>query len=433
VYPSLDGALPIVGHLPEMYRRFPELCARGQAALGPLFWIHGGPGAQQLMCTHAGALGVLNQRAASTSFYAEGFEALLSNTLFAFDGSEHRRVRGVMAPAFSPARVRRTNVLAIVADAASAHVARWIDAGGVEVLSGTRELALEIIFRIIGVADADLSAWRRQFSRYMLAGLPSRGRFRGPLHWLGRRGRDWLDARLGAIVDSLRARDDATTLVGAIANSRDEHGELLDRALIVANLRLLVLAGHETTASAIAWNLLHLADRRDHQERAVDEAARSDDGAAIATGEPLSFAEAQFREALRLYPAVHSVIRRVTSDLELEVGRVASGTLLNVPLVHLLRDPERFSDPERHRPERWTRRPAPGSIETAMFGGGPHFCLGYHVAMAEGTLVNLVLAQSMGRRGVRLRRARAGPLPAPIYLPLSHPPRGHTVLFEKNA
>lgn len=425
MFPSLDGALPIVGHLPEMYRRFPALCARGAATLGPLFWIHGGPGARQLMCTDRSALAVLKHPAVSTSFYSEGFGALLSGTLFALDGAEHRRVRNVMAPAFTPGRIRKTDVLQIMREVMTTRIDEMIDVGRVDVLRATKDIALEIIFRIIGVPGQDIAAWRKHFGRYMLAGLPSRGRIRGPIYWFARRARDWLDARLGAVVDRHRAREDTSTLVGAIACSRDEDGRHLDRQLVVANLRLLVLAGHETTAAALAWSVLHLAGVPAWQRRAMDEVDTSTDLVELGTDpHTFTFAERQFREALRMYPAVHSVIRRVTDDVTLDVGTIPGGTLLNVPFVHLLRDPLHFAGPDHYDPDRWEERPRPGTIETAMFGGGAHFCLGYHIAISEGTLFNLHLAQAMRRRGVMLRPREAGPLPAPIYLPLSHPPRG---------
>jgi cytochrome P450 len=415
VYPTLDGALPIVGHLPEMYRRFPALCARGERKHGPFFHIHGGPGARQLMCAHPSALSVLREPAASTSFYADGFGALLSGTLFAFDGEEHRRVRGLMAPAFTSQRIKKADVLTIIDDVARAHLARWRAGARIEVLAATKEIALEIIFRIIGVPAPDLALWRKQFGRYLLAGVP-----RAPWEFLAVRARDWIDERLGAHVARLRKGGEEGGLVGAIARSRDEDGRYLDAALVVANLRLLVLAGHETTAASLAWNVLHLATSPADQARARDEAAGVADVKELAADATrFTFAEAQLREALRLYPAVHSVIRRMTQALDLEVGTIPAGALLNVPLVHLLRD---VPEPARYLPSRWQARPKPGTLETAMFGGGPHFCLGYHIAIAEGTLFNLRLGKRLADAGLALAPAWRGSLPPPIYLPLAHPP-----------
>jgi cytochrome P450 len=177
--------------------------------------------------------------------------------------------------------------------------------------------------------------------------------------------------------------------------------------------------------------MLHFADAPQIQRRAVAEAGPVDDLVALATDTSrLTFAEAQFREALRMYPAVHSVIRRVTQSVDLDVGTIPGGTLLNVPFVHLLRDPERFPSPGTYDPTRWRERPKTGSMETAMFGGGQHFCLGYHIAIAEGTLFNLHFARALHRRGLRARAAQTGPMPRPVFLPLTHPPRGLVIRFE---
>jgi cytochrome P450 monooxygenase len=282
------------------------------------------------------------------------------------------------------------------------------------------------------VPGQDLGAWQRQYSRYLLAGLPSGGRlFMRPIHWLATRARDWLDTRLGAMVDELRATGRTDTLAGAIANTRDEAGRFLDRKLVVANLRLLVFAGHETTASAIAWSVLHFADSPEIQRRALDESSTTDDIVAQSTAERMTWAEAQFREALRMYPSVHSVIRRATRPLDLDVGTIPGGTLMAVPLVHLLRDEKRFPEADRFDPTRWRERPKPGTLETAMFGNGSHFCLGYHIAIAEGTIFNLHLARALQRRGMRARAEHAGPVPRPVYLPLTHPPRSLAVRFER--
>ena len=123
----------------------------------------------------------------------------------------------------------------------------------------------------------------------------------------------------------------------------------------------------------------------------------------------------------------HPLTDHVFSLEQVEAGVIPKGTLLNVPFVHLLRDSERFPSPETFDPDRWTERPRPGTIETAMFGGGPHFCLGYHIAIAEGTLFNMLLARALDERGLELSNTAPGPVPKPVYLPLMHPPRGVTL------
>lgn len=424
-FPVLDGAWPLLGHLGEMYRQFPSLCQRGTKAHGHLFYIQGGPGAKQLMYTAPQALNLLKNPAVSSSFYAEAFETLLGNTLFSMDGDEHRRLKQAMSPPFTPQRVRASDVTSVVIDAVERRIDMWAKREEFDIVDEAREITLEIIFRVVGAPVTDLGDWRKQYNRFLLAGIPSSGPSRSPLTWYAMRARRWIDERLGAIVDELRARKETSTLVGAIANGRDESGAFVDRDLVVGNLRILVFAGHETSASSIAWTAMHFAAAPKLQRRAMAEIAGVDDIAALATdGSRFTFAEAMFRESLRMYPAVHSVIRRVTADIEVEEGIIPKGALLNVPFVHLLRDPQRFPSPEAFDPDRWKERPRPGTIETAMFGGGPHFCIGYHIAVAEGTLFTLLLSRALRKKRLELRCADGGPVPKPIYLPLMHPPTG---------
>ncbi len=436
-FPTLGGALPFVGHMPEMYRGFPELCRRGARVCGPLFWVHGGPGARQLMCTDPSALGLLKSSGVNNSFYTDGFGALLGNTLLAFDGEEHRRVRHVLSPPFMPQRVRASDVMGIIEDTIRTHMDRWASpVGGVfqpfDIVAKTREVGIEIIFRVIGAPVSELPQWRVHYTRFLLLGLPNKSKVRGPIYWYASRSRAWIDERLGKIVDRLRETGETSTLVGAVANGRDEDGQLLDRQRVLDNLRILVFAGHETTASAVAWSTLHLAGSRSMQDRLAAEASGDGDLAELSMrSDRVTFGEALLREALRLYPAVHSILRTVAEPMPVQGGTIPAATLLNVPLVHLLRDGRRFEHPYVFDPDRWRERPKPGTLETAMFGGGPHFCLGYHIAIAEGTLFNLLLGRMMSERGLRLIREDGAPVPQPIYLPLTHPPRGLFLRFAR--
>ena len=421
----LDGAWPILGHLGEMYRQFPSLCERGTKAHGPLFWIQGGPGARQLMYTAPLAINLLKNPALSSSFYTEGFEALLGNTLFAMDGDEHRLVRQAMTPPFTPQRVRASEIVDIVMETVARRVDAWTRGGDFDVVVEIREMGLEVIFRILGVPTTDLAEWRTQYGRFLLAGIPSSGPGRGPIHWYVTRARRWLNERLGTMVDRLRKTAESSTLVGAVANGRGEDGQLLDRQLVIDNLRILIFAGHETSASTMTWAALHLAASPKFQERAVSEIASGDDVAAIATDPArFTFAEKMFREALRKYPVVHSVIRRVKAPIEIDDGVIPAGVLLNIPFVHLLRDRERFPAPDSFDPDRWAERPRPGTLETTMFTLCPPFCLRYPVTMLGAPLFSLPPARALRKQPLMLSRIDGAPVPKPVYLPLTRPPSG---------
>lgn len=425
--PTLAGGWPFLGHLPEMHRDFPGLCARGVAAHGPLFWITPGPGGGQLMCADPAIVEALKGRQVSVEVYAENVGAVLGGTMLALDGEAHRQLRGTIAPPFTPRQVRRSDIVAVIAEVARAHVRRWLQAGRIEVLPATQELALEIIVRLIGVPPRNLAAWGRQYRRYMLSLLPSR--LPTPTHWWARRARRWLDRGMREIVAELRAAGDDTTLVGGIANARDEHGALLPVDRLIPNLLLLALAGHETTANSLAWAILEQARDPDSQARARVEVEGADLTALALDSEQFTWAERQFREALRLYPPVHSLVRKLVAPLTIAGVELPAGTLINVPVAHFLRDPAYGADPGAYDPGRFTTRPRISTIDTIMFGGGPHFCLGYHVAIAEGSLVLLTLARALAEAGLRVVPEFTDAALRPLWLPVAHPPSKLAVRF----
>lgn len=211
-------------------------------------------------------------------------------------------------------------------------------------------------------------------------------------------------------------------------HGRDERAEGLSDRELIDNMKLLVLAGHETTASVVAWALLRLAETPLAWDRLTEEArafghvpARPDDLAEV------PFAEGVFREALRLYPPVANTIRTASRDMQLDGHAISAGVYLGCNIHELSRHPERYPEPDAFRPERWSelgRRPT--QLELCQFGGGPHFCLGYHVAMLEGVAVLVGAALALSRHHRRLEPA--GPLPRPAYLPVVHPPRKASVL-----
>lgn len=155
----------------------------------------------------------------------------------------------------------------------------------------------------------------------------------------------------------------------------------------------LLLAGHETTANALAWCCALLARHPGWQERIRDEArAVLDDGSDI---ERLEIAGRVFREALRLYPPIWLMERRARIDVAIGGCSVPAGTsVMPCPLLAqrhpaLWETPDAF-DPDRFAPEAIAARPRHHFLP---FGLGPHRCLGEHLSLLEGRLILALLLQ----------------------------------------
>jgi cytochrome P450 len=178
----------------------------------------------------------------------------------------------------------------------------------------------------------------------------------------------------------------------------------------------------------MAWMASFLAERPDAWSRLRDEAhAVGELPRAPRDLKRHRFAEAVFRETLRLYPPAAHDARVATSDLELAGHRVRAGTMLSIPVIHLSRHPDLYADPDAFRPERWLDRDEGITpIELVQFGGGQHFCLGYHLAWMEAVQFATALALHLPARGPRLD----GPPPRPRYLPLLHPSAGTRLRFD---
>jgi cytochrome P450 monooxygenase len=318
----------------------------------------------------------------------------------------------------------------VTASIIGARLGAW-DARAVTILEETQAIALEIIFRVMGIRSDEMSTWRVKYQEFLLAGVPLTLDVPFSPRRRAKRARAWLDARLGAIVAATRDGQEKS-LLRALIDARDERGEGLTDQELLDNLRLLALAGHETTASTMAWVAITLARRPDLCEALVKEA-----GAAEAIprspeeARAYRFAEGLFREAVRLYPPVAFTSRRMTDWVTLCHHRIAPGTLVGVPLGAIGRHPKVHPDPMRFDPGRWMGRSTPPTpIEIASFGGGHHFCLGYHFAWMEVVQFAVAFARELARREVRPSLAD-GPAPVLEYSPLGHPTRRTRLEFVR--
>ncbi|MEM9455502.1 MAG: cytochrome P450 [Myxococcota bacterium] len=428
--PVAPGGFPAVGHTPQYaLERYAFFCGLKER-LGPLFWIDI-LGGRWLAWLEEDALTWLANRSTSSAEYHSVIGDTFGEGLIIQDGTPHRRARRILNPAFSPGGLGAAEVGPLVKEVIETRIADWQEGRPVWVVKETQAIALHVIFRIMGIPTDKIRDWERLYRRALLAVSPIRSTLPGMPRWWGARAIDTLNAELRALLRRTRAEEGGDGLVAQMVRGRDDGGRQMEEAALVDNLRLLIIAGHETSASSIGWMLLHIA----HEPRLWSALVRSVEGVeqiptSIKALRPFSYAEGLFREALRIHPPVDLVPRRATEEIEVRGHRVPAGTSLALSTMMMSRDPERYPDPLRVDPARWVGQSRPTPIETCQFGSGPHFCLGYNLAMLEGTLTALVLARSLRARGLRPRLASKR-LPRPVYVPLVHPPQGAKIVLER--
>ena len=429
--PVHPGAFPIVGHIPAIYYGLPEVLRRAQAELGPLYWVTTGFG-WVLFCSGPEAVDVLRNRAFDSAHLEKVAPAVASGTMLARDGAPHRHLRGALAKPFLPRGLTASGVGATIAVALSAVASRWVGQGSARVLPDAQEAALDIIFRLLGVAPAELSTWREKYRALLLANLGITARFPGSPATRSDAARSWINARMRALITDARRDSASAGFLGALIAAQDDDGAALTDEELVDNLRLLVLGGHETISATMAWMTVNLAHRPDLWNALVAEAGDAESiPTTPAAAKEFPFAEALFREAVRMHPPFNFITRTAAEDTTLYGHRIAKGTLVAIDLWSASHDAATFPDPDAFLPSRWLGRTgSPSSLEISQFGAGAHFCLGYHLAWLEAVELAVALARE-GKRLGRRPQLRTKELPRSIFLPTEHPSARTRVDFVK--
>ena len=165
---------------------------------------------------------------------------------------------------------------------------------------------------------------------------------------------------------------DREDILSLLVGARHEGGEPMSDEELRDELVTLLVAGHETTATSLAWSLERLVRHPDKIARLRDE---------VATGED-AYLDAVCKETLRLRPVLPLVARVLKQDVEIGGYRLAAGITVT-PSIHLIhRRPDIYPEPRRFRPERFLEQPA-GTYTWIPFGGGVRRCLGATFALFE--------------------------------------------------
>ncbi|HYB39516.1 MAG TPA: cytochrome P450, partial [Mycobacterium sp.] len=314
-----------------------------------------------------------------------------ANSVLLLDEDAHREQRRLLMPTF------RGNHLASYADTmtavAQAEIARWPRGKPVRLHPLMRALTLEVILRaVFGLSEGErLDQLRAELVR-MLATATSDPVFLlglGPRHVraaVTRRLLRGVDRLLYAEIDERRRVDDVDErgdVLSILLQARHEDGRPMSDVEIRDELVTLLLAGHETTATALAWAVERLVRHPEHQARLTEE---------IHAGEH-QFRDAVVKETLRLRPVLSLVARRLKAPMQIGGVRLPAGVTV-VPSIHLMhRRPDIYPDPERFRPERFLEQHA-GTYTWIPFGGGVRRCLGAAFAEYEMRIVLATLFDS---------------------------------------
>jgi cytochrome P450 len=211
-----------------------------------------------------------------------------------------------------------------------------------------------------------------------------------------------------------RRRGDQTPggddLLGRLLAARDpDTGQGLDDAEIRAQVLLFLLAGHETTASALTFTLHLLGHHPGAQQRVRHEVRRVAGGRAPTAEDTarLAYTTRVVKEAMRLYPPAYGVGRRTSQDEVIGGFLLPAGSAVVVSTWVIHRHPRHWDRPGVFNPDRFTpeREAARHRYAYLPFGAGPRACIGGSFALLEA-----VLATAMIVRAYRLQTP-PGPIP----------------------
>jgi cytochrome P450 len=222
-----------------------------------------------------------------------------------------------------------------------------------------------------------------------------------------------LFALCDGIIASRRDRKEGDDLVTLLVQAENAEDGSLDADELREQVLIFLLAGHETTATALAFALHLLARHPEEQRRVREEVDRVLGGPGGRAPTPADMEELPYltmvlKEAMRLYPSAPVVGRRAVADAEVAGVRIPAGADILVSPWVTHRHPDHWPDPDRFDPTRFTPQAEAGRPRYAWFpfGGGPRACIGQHLSMLESVLGLAVLL-----REFELEDAEEGEVP----------------------
>ncbi len=312
------------------------------------------------------------------------------HSLLLQDSTDHKRARKLLMPAFNGHALREYQSL--VTELAAEEVARWSPGEEFRALDRMNALTLEVILRVVfGVSDEERLARLRplvnatvDISPAILLGwgYPQLQKFS-----LWKRMVDTQHALDQVMYAEIRERRSAPDLAERtdvlsrlIRAGSDDSGDSGDSGLDDTELRdqlvTLLLAGHETTATALAWALYEIGRDPAQLARARAAALSGDD----------AWLDALLKESMRLHPVIPMVVRTLQQPATIGGVDLPRGTTVGPSIIVTHSRSDNYPDPEAFRPERFLDQNPPANT-WIPFGGGARRCIGAGFSLMEGVAV----------------------------------------------
>jgi cytochrome P450 len=327
-------------------------------------------------------------------------DALGDHSLLTLDEERHLSQRKLLLPPFHGEAVRR--YVEVMAEATEREVATWPVGKEIQLRPRMQAITLEVILRaVFGVRDdARMDLFRER--------IPPLGETTSILNWLPFMDRDLggmspaakfrralaaVDELIYAEIADRRAApsdDERDDVLSLLLRARHEDGSAMTDSELRDELMTLLTAGHETTATGLAWTFERLLRTPRVMARLTSSL---DDG---------DYLDAVVKETLRVRPVVVDVARKLTRETEVAGWRLPAGTLVLPAIAVLHARPDLYDSPSEFRPERFLEEDTE-SYAWIPFGGGVRRCIGASFAQVE---MKTVLREVLRRVRLRARSQR---------------------------
>ncbi|BDA74858.1 cytochrome P450 [Rivularia sp. IAM M-261] len=340
-----------------------------------------------------------------------------ANSLLLLDGERHLEQRQLLTPPFHGDRMRAYGDA--IREITLSVMESWQVNKPFNIRSSMQEISLRVILRVVfGIDEGNvLTEIQRRLSSlldFMGSPLMSSSLFFGflqkdfgafsPWGWMTREIQK-IDELIYALIRERKANkyENRQDILSLMMSARYDDGQPMSDIELRDQLMTLMLAGHETTASALTWAFYWLDIQPETRDKLLNELSNLNNILDTIAISKLPYLTAVCQESLRIYPIVLSgVFRKVKTPIEIMGYKLPEGTLV-VPGIYMAHHREEtYPEPNKFKPERFLNRQY-SAYEFIPFGGGSRRCIGSAFAMHE---MKIVLATVLSKYKLSLQNKR---------------------------